>query len=301
MDMIEILKVLVLGIVEGFTEWLPVSSTGHLILVDHIIQFEQPKEYVNLFKVVIQFGAILAVAVMYFSKLNPFVGRRKKDGQKCISFHIGAYEVKMKLAIIRLWIKIIIGCLPAVVFGLALNDWIDKVLMDNVYVTAATLILYGVLFLVLEKRNEGRVFAIERVGQISFQTAFYIGLFQVLAMIPGTSRSGATILGAMLLGCSRGAAAEFSFFLGMPVICGASLLKVVGYLKEGLSFTGSQVFYLLFGCLAAFIVSVYSIKFMMGYIKNNDFRFFGYYRIVLGIIVLAYFGISALAGTGGQV
>lgn len=281
MSFIEVLKVLVLGIVEGFTEWLPISSTGHLILVDKIVQFKQPEEFVNMFKVVIQLGAILAVLVIYFHRLNPF-SSRKKPAQK--------------RATLRLWMKIVVACLPAAVFGLLLDDWIDAVLMDNAYVVSAMLILYGVLFILVENRNAGTAPRAQKVGQISFQLALYIGLFQVLAMIPGTSRSGATILGAMVLGCSRGAAAEFSFFLGIPVMFGASGLKIVKYFLEGNSFTGPQVFYLLFGMVVAFVVSVYSIKFLMGYIKNNDFKFFGYYRIVLGIIVLAYFGVTALVG-----
>ena len=281
MSFIEMLKVLVLGIVEGFTEWLPISSTGHLILVDKIVQFKQPEEFVNMFKVIIQLGAILAVMVIYFHRLNPF-SRRKKPAQK--------------RATIRLWMKIVVACIPAAVFGLLLDDWIDAVLMDNAYVVSAMLILYGVLFIVVENRNIGREARVQKVGQISFQLALYIGLFQVLAMIPGTSRSGATILGAMVLGCSRSAAAEFSFFLGIPVMFGASGLKIVKYFLDGNTFTGPQVFYLLFGMLVAFVVSVYSIKLLMGYIKNNDFKFFGYYRIVLGIIVLAYFGVTALVG-----
>ena len=281
MSFIEILKVLVLGIVEGFTEWLPISSTGHLILVDKIVQFKQPEEFVNMFKVVIQLGAILAVLVIYFHRLNPFSKRKKPSQQR---------------ATLRLWMKIVVACLPAAVFGLLLDDWIDAVLMDNAYVVSAMLILYGVLFIAVENRNAGQAPAVQKVGQISFQLALYIGLFQVLAMIPGTSRSGATILGAMVLGCSRGAAAEFSFFLGIPVMFGASALKIVKYFLEGNSFTGPQVFYLIFGMAVAFVVSVYSIKFLMGYIKNNDFKFFGYYRIVLGIIVLAYFGVTALVG-----
>ena len=281
MSFIEILKVLVLGIVEGFTEWLPISSTGHLILVDKIVQFKQPEEFVNMFKVVIQLGAILAVLVMYFHRLNPFSKRKKPSQQR---------------ATLRLWMKIVVACLPAAVFGLLLDDWIDAMLMDNAYVVSAMLILYGVLFIAVENRNAGQAPAVQKVGQISFQLALYIGLFQVLAMIPGTSRSGATILGAMVLGCSRSAAAEFSFFLGIPVMFGASGLKIVKYFLEGNSFTGPQVFYLIFGMAVAFVVSVYSIKFLMGYIKNNDFKFFGYYRIVLGIIVLAYFVVTALVG-----
>ena len=281
MSFIEVLKVLVLGIVEGFTEWLPISSTGHLILVDKIVQFKQPEEFVNMFKVVIQLGAILAVLVIYFHRLNPF-SSRKKPAQK--------------RATLRLWMKIVVACLPAAVFGLLLDHWIGAVVMGNAHVVSAMLVLFGVLFILVENRNAGTAPRAQKVGQISFQLALYIGLFQVLAMIPGTSRSGATILGAMVLGCSRGAAAEFSFFLGIPVMFGASGLKIVKYFLEGNSFTGPQVFYLLFGMAVAFVVSVYSIKFLMGYIKNNDFKFFGYYRIVLGIIVLAYFGVTALVG-----
>lgn len=270
MDFIEILKVLVLGIVEGFTEWLPISSTGHMILVDEIIQLHVTEEFMKMFRVVIQLGAILAVVVLYFHRLNPF-DRGKTQGQK--------------MATVHLWIKIAVACLPAAVFGLLLDDWLDAHLY-NAYVVAAMLVLYGVLFIVLENRNQYTEFPIQRTAQLSYQTALYIGLFQVLSLIPGTSRSGATILGAMILGCSRGVAAEFSFFLGIPVMFGASLLKM---LKFGFDFTGVEIFYLLFGMVVAFLVSVYSIKFLMGYIRRNNFKLFGYYRIVLGVIVLAYF------------
>lgn len=275
MDLIEFLKVVVLGIVEGFTEWLPISSTGHMILVENIIHLNVTEDFLSVFRVVIQLGAILAVVLLYFRKLNPF-DPGKTERQKWITIH--------------LWIKIAVACVPAAVFGLLLDDWLDAHLY-NPYVVAATLIIYGILFIVQENRNQGVEFSIQRVTQISYQTALYIGLFQVLSLIPGTSRSGATILGAMVLGCSRSAAAEFSFFLGIPVMFGASLLKLV---KFGFSFTGSELFYLIAGMVIAFAVSVYSIKFLMSYIKNNDFRFFGYYRIVLGVIVLAYFGVTAL-------
>lgn len=277
MSIIEILKVVVLGIVEGFTEWLPISSTGHMILVDEIIHLNVTEDFREVFRVVIQLGAILAVALLYFQKLNPF-SSRKTEGQKW--------------ATIRLWIKIIIACVPAAVFGLLLDDWMDEHLYNG-YVVAAMLILYGVLFIVLENRNRNTEFPIQKVTKISYQTALYIGMFQVLSLVPGTSRSGATILGAMILGCSRSAAAEFSFFLGVPVMFGASLLKIV---KFGFHFTGTEIFYLLLGMVIAFFVSVYSIKFLMGYVKRNDFKFFGYYRIVLGVIVLAYFGVMALLG-----
>nr|WP_330400757.1 undecaprenyl-diphosphate phosphatase [Lacrimispora amygdalina] len=277
MNIIEILKVIVLGIVEGFSEWLPISSTGHMILVDEIIHLNQPDSYKNMFLVVIQLGAILAVVVLYFDRLNPFSPRKKPAQQK---------------ATFILWSKIILACLPAAVIGILVDDILDKYLMNG-YVVAATLILYGVLFIMIENRNQYRNFEVQKVGEISYQTALYIGLFQLLSLIPGTSRSGSTILGAMILGCSRAASAEFSFFLGIPVMFGASLLKIV---KFGFHFTGAQVFYLILGMVVAFAVSVYAIKFLMGYIRQHDFKFFGYYRIVLGAIVLVYFGISAFLG-----
>ena len=277
MNFFEILKVLVLGIVEGFTEWLPISSTGHMILVDEIIHLNVSEAFREVFMVVIQLGAILAVVVLYFHKLNPFSPRKTQN---------------QKRATIRLWRKIVVACIPSAVIGLPFDNLLDKLM--NGYVVSAMLILYGVFFILLENRNRGVKFRIQRVTQISFQTAAVIGLFQVLAMVPGTSRSGATILGAMLLGCSRGAAAEFSFFLGIPVMFGASLLKIVKFMLEGASFQMYEIFYLIFGMAVAFGVSVYSIKFLMEYVKQHDFKFFGYYRIVLGIIVLSYFGISAL-------
>lgn len=275
MSIIEFLKVVVLGIVEGFTEWLPISSTGHMILVDEIIHLNVTDEFMSMFRVVIQLGAILAVVVLYFRKLNPW-DSKKTAGQKRSTF--------------LLWIKIVVACLPAAVFGLLLDDWMDAHLYNG-YVVATTLILYGVMFIVLETKNEYKEFPIQRTTQITYQTALYIGFFQVLSLIPGTSRSGATILGAMILGCARGVAAEFSFFLGIPVMFGASLLKLV---KFGFDFTGIEIFYLISGMVIAFVVSIYSIKFLMGYIKRNDFKFFGYYRIVLGVVVFAYFGVSAL-------
>ena len=236
MSFVEILKVIVLGIVEGFTEWLPISSTGHMILVDEIIHLDVSEAYREVFMVVIQLGAILAVMVLYFYKLNPFSPKR------------GTY---------RVCIKIIIACIPAAVIGLPLDHFMDKLM--NGYVVAAMLILYGVLFIVLENRNVHRHFPIERVTQISFQTAALIGCFQVLAMIPGTSRSGATILGAMLIGCSRPAAAEFSFFLGIPVMFGASFLKIVKFFIQGGGFSFAEFIYLGLGMVVAFGVAVYSI------------------------------------------
>lgn len=275
MDVIEFLKVVVLGMVEGFTEWLPISSTGHMILVNEIIHLNVTESFMSMFRVVIQLGAILAVVVLYFRKLNPF-DRGKTRNQKVIT--------------IQLWVKILVACVPAAVFGLLLDDWMDTHLYNG-YVVAAMLVLYGILFIVLENRNRYTEFPLQRTAQIPYQTAFYIGLFQVLSLIPGTSRSGATILGAMILGCSRSAAAEFSFFLGIPVMFGASLLKLI---KFGFAFSGTEIFYLISGMIIAFVVSVYSIKFLIGYIRTNDFKLFGYYRIVLGVIVLAYFTVSAL-------
>lgn len=277
MSFVEILKVIVLGIVEGFTEWLPISSTGHMLLVDEIIKFNVSEEFREVFLVVIQLGAILAVMILYFHKLNPF-SSRKTDVQRRKT--------------IRLWEKIIVACIPAAVIGLPLDNIMDKLM--NGFVVSLMLILYGVFFILLERRNVDAEFPIERVSQISFPTAAIIGGFQVLALIPGTSRSGATILGAMLIGCSRGAAAEFSFFLGIPVMFGASFLKIIKFFIKGGGFTGAEAFYLILGMVVAFIVSVYSIKFLMSYIRKHDFTFFGIYRIVLGIIVLSYFGISAL-------
>ena len=279
MSLVEILKVIVLGIVEGFTEWLPISSTGHMILVDEIIHMDQPEAFMEMFLVVIQLGAILAVAVMYFNRLNPFDRSKSR---------------KQKLRVWSLWIRIIIACLPAAVLGLLLDDWLEAHLY-NAYVVAAMLILYGVLFILLERSQAVENPSVDKLGRISGKMALGIGLFQLLALIPGTSRSGATILGAMLLGCSRPVASEFSFFLGIPVMFGASLLKIVKYFLGGNGFTLPQVVYMLLGMVIAFGISVYSIQFLMSYVRKHKFTFFGYYRIILGVIVLAYFGITALA------
>ena len=276
-NFIEFLKIVVFGLVEGFTEWLPISGTGHLILVENIVHLNASAEFMKVFRVVIQLGAIMAVVVLYFNRLNPWAPGKKKNQQ---------------LATWHLWIKILIACLPAAVVGLLLDEVLDTYLY-NPYVVAAMLIIYGILFIVLEKHNEFVDFPIKKVSQISYRNALYIGLFQLLALIPGTSRSGATILGAMLLGCSRTASAEFTFFLGIPVMFGASLLKILHY---GLDFSGMEFFFLLAGMVIAFAVSMYSIKFLMGYVKKHDFRFFGYYRIILGVIVLAYFGVMAVMG-----
>lgn len=295
MDVLEILKVLVFGIVEGFTEWLPISSTGHMILLDELIHLNVTKEFKDVFMVVIQLGAILAVVVLYFHKLNPFIRVR---GEKMKGKIIPLWgNVALKTHTVILWTKVVVACIPAAVFGLLIDDWMEAHLM-NAYVVSATLIIYGILFIVVENINYGKRPAVERVGQISYLLALYIGLFQVLSLVPGTSRSGATILGAMILGCSRGAAAEFSFFLGIPVMFGASLLKIV---KFGFHFTGMEVFILIFGMVVAFLVSVYSIKFLMSYIRRNDFKLFGYYRIALGVIVLLYFLVQLVLSLGAEV
>ena len=270
MSIVEILKVIVLGIVEGFTEWLPISSTGHMILVDEIIHLNQPDAFKDMFLVVIQLGAILAVAVMYFQKLNPFSPSK---------------SARQKQATWALWIKIVIACIPAAVLGLLFDDWMEAHLY-NAYVVAATLIIYGVLFIVLENSSITANPSITKVGHVSTKTALFIGLFQLLSLVPGTSRSGSTILGGILLGASRYVAAEFSFFLSIPIMFGASLLKLV---KFGFNFTGYELAILIVGMLTAFIVSILAIKFLMNYIKKNDFKPFGYYRIVLGILVLGYF------------
>lgn len=270
-NFIEFLKIIVFGVVEGFTEWLPISSTGHLILVENIVRLNVSEDFMNVFRVVIQLGAILAVLVLYFRRLNPF-DPGKKPAQKRATWH--------------LWFKIVIACLPAAVIGILFDDVLDKYLY-NPYVVAAMLIIYGVIFIAFENHNQYAEARVKKVSQISYQTAFYIGLFQLLALVPGTSRSGATILGAMMLGCSRTAASEFTFFLGIPVMFGASLLKIVHY---GLAFSAMELFFMVAAMVIAFIVSMYSIQFLLGYVKKHDFKFFGYYRIVLGVIVLIYFG-----------
>lgn len=279
MSVVEILKVIVLGIVEGVTEWLPISSTGHMILVDEVIKMNQPEAYMEVFRVVIQLGAILAVITMFFDKLWPFA--RTKDGR------IGILPSRFDL-----WVKIIIACLPAAVIGILFDDVLDQYLY-NAPVVALMLIVYGVAFIWLERRNEGAKFAINTMGQLDMRTALLIGLFQCLALVPGTSRSGSTILGAMLLGVGRVPAAEFSFYLSIPVMFGASLLKLV---KHGLAFSGAQWFYLILSMVVAYAVSVYVIRFLMGFIKKHSFAVFGYYRIVLGVLVLLVFGVQALMG-----
>lgn len=273
--MLEALKIIFLGIVEGITEWLPISSTGHLILVEEFVHLELSDAFVEMFNVVIQFGAILAVILLYFHKLNPFSPKKTE---------------KQKLMTIQLWVKVVIATIPAMVFGLLFDDYVDEHFM-NAYVVAAMLIIYGILFIVVEKKHEGVPPKAAKLSQLTIPMILAIGGFQVLAMIPGTSRSGATILGGLLIGASRSVAAEFTFFLAIPVMFGWSFLKM---LKFGFAFTGQEFSMLLLGCAVSFGVSVFAIKFLMKYIKNHDFKVFGYYRIVLGVIVLLYFGVTAL-------
>lgn len=268
--MSEILKVFLLGIVEGITEWLPISSTGHMILVEEFIQLHVSAEFMEMFRVVIQLGAILAVVLLYFPKLWPFCS--PKNGW-------------IRRDTWVLWFKVLAAVLPAAVIGIPFDDTLDA-LFYNYQTVAVTLIVYGILFILVENYNKRKRPHVTSLADITWSLAIGIGIFQVLALIPGTSRSGATILGAILLGASRSVAAEFSFFLGIPVMFGASLLKLV---KFGFAFSGAETALLLTGMAVAFLVSILAIKFLMNYIKRNDFKSFGYYRIILGVLVLLYF------------
>ena len=293
---IEILKALLIGIVEGVTEWLPISSTGHMILVDEFVKLEVSDSFLALFLVVIQIGAILAVIIMYFNKLNPF-SSTKTEAERRSTWH--------------LWGMVVIGCIPAAAVGLLLDDWVNEHFYNKV-VVAAMLILYGVVFILLERRNrqqleyvmlsrsrrgralskeqaEEKLFQVQTVDDIDWKTALKIGLFQCLAIIPGTSRSGATIIGGMLCGCSRTAAAEFTFFMAIPVMLGWGLVKAVKFIVAGVAMTMTEVAVLVVGVVTAFVMSVVSIRFLMGYIKKNDFEVFGWYRIVVGALVLLVF------------
>ena len=273
--MLEALKVIILGIVEGITEWLPISSTGHLILVEEFVKLNFSQSYLDMFNVVIQLGAIMAVVVIYFHRLNPF-SPKKTEKQK-----------KMTL---QLWVKVVIASIPAGVVGILFNDFIEEK-FNNSYVVATMLIVVGVLFIVIENRHKGRKPQITKISQMGVPVLIWIGVFQMLAMIPGTSRSGATIIGALALGVSRTAAADFTFFLAIPAMAGASLVKLRHF---GFDFTGTELGLLLLGCVVSFVVSILAIKFLLKYIQNHDFKAFGYYRIVLGIIVFLYIGIYAL-------
>ena len=269
--MIEILKAMLFGVIEGITEWLPISSTGHMILLDEFIHLDVSDEFYKVFEVVIQLGAILAVVVMYFKTIWPFSSDKKKNKKTW-----------------NLWGKIMVACIPAIIMGLLLDDWMDEHLYNG-FVVALMLIIYGILFIVLESRKK-KGETTDSLDDITYKQALQIGGFQVLALIPGTSRSGATILGGMILGLKRSVVAQFTFFLGIPVMAGASLLKVAKYvLDNGFSFSGSELIILLVGCLVAFFVSLFIIKFLINYIRKHNFKIFGYYRIILGLIVLIYF------------
>ncbi len=277
MEILELLKAVVFGIVEGITEWLPISSTGHLILLDEFLRLDMSEEFREMFNVVIQLGAILAVIVLFFHKLNPFAPKK---------------TVLEKKNTWQLWFKVVAAVLPSAVIGLLLDDWMDAHLYNYV-VVAIALVVYGIAFLFLEKQD--RKARITDVYALDYRTAILIGCFQCLALIPGTSRSGSTILGAILLGVSRPAGAEFSFFLAIPTMLGASALKLVKFLLSGVTATGGEIMVLLVGCVVSFVVSVVVIRSLMEYVRKHSFSVFGVYRIILGIAVLLYFGLKLLA------
>ncbi|MBS5965114.1 MAG: undecaprenyl-diphosphate phosphatase [Finegoldia magna] len=273
---IEILKVILLGIIEGVTEWLPVSSTGHILLLDEFIKLNMSDAFKSMFTVVIQLGAILAVVVIYWNEVWPF-----KKGQ--------THLISISKSKMIMWVKIIVACIPAAIIGIKFDDFIEEHFY-NYFVISLALIIFGILFIIIENKNkESHKKLVDSIDKITYKQAFIVGLFQVIAAVfPGTSRSGATILGGIAIGLSRTIAAEFTFFLAIPTMFGASLLKLV---KFGFSFTAMEGFALLLGTAVSFIVSVITIKFLMNYIKNNDFKVFGYYRIALGVLVLIYFGL----------
>lgn len=276
LSFIEILKVVFLGIVEGITEWLPISSTGHMLLVDEFITLDASDSFKDMFFVIIQLGAILAVVTIFWNKMWPF---QMKDKTQSV----------FKKDTWSMWFKTVVACIPGAVVTLLFDDFIETHLHTAVVISIA-LIFYGIAFIVIENWNKTRTPNVETLNDITYKTAFFIGMFQVLSIIPGTSRSGATIIGALLLGVSRVAAAEFTFFLAVPVMFGLSALKLI---KFGLSFTGAELAILIIGCVVAYLVSIVVIKFLMGYIKKHDFKIFGWYRIVLGVIVLLYFAFFA--------
>ena len=281
----EIIKAVLFGIVEGITEWLPVSSTGHMILFNKFMPLQVSKEFYSMFEVVIQLGAILAVVVIFWNSIFPF--QKPPYDPRRIRTGLISY---LRMDIVMLWLKILVACVPAAVIGLLFNEKFEA-LFYNYTTVAIALIVFGIAFLIIETRHKGKQARVNSLEEITFQLALLIGVFQLIAAIfPGTSRSGATIVGALLLGVSRTVAAEFTFFLAIPVMFGASLLKIVQF---GFHFTGMEVAILLTGMIVAFVVSILVIKFLMGYIKKHDFKVFGWYRIVLGIVVLLYFGLIA--------
>ena len=293
MSILEFIKAVILGIVEGITEWLPISSTGHMILVDEFIKLNVTPEFKEFFLVVIQLGAILAVVVLYWGKLWPFYIRSLSAGQKRALAGKPALTRGILTFVERfcdkdkwiLWFKILVACIPTIVIALPFNDVIEEK-FNNYVVVAIALIVYGVIFIIVEDYNKRRKPTCTSLENLSFKTAFLIGIFQVLSVVPGTSRSGSTIIGGILVGTSRTVAAEFTFFLAIPVMFGASLLKLV---KFGFAFSGAEILILITGVAVAFVVSILAIKFLMGYIKKHDFKVFGWYRIILGILVLVYF------------
>ncbi|MBO5207338.1 MAG: undecaprenyl-diphosphate phosphatase [Clostridia bacterium] len=278
MELIEFLKAIIIGIIEGITEWLPVSSTGHMILVNELMRLNVSPEFEELFLVVIQLGAIAAVPVLFFDKLNPFSGKKSRE---------------QKRATWTLWFKVVVGVLPAAVLGLLFDDLIDSYLMHYA-VVAATLIIYGVAFILIEKHKKGKEARIKTVDELTYKDALTIGAFQVLSLVPGTSRSGSTILGGMLTGVSREASAEFSFFMAIPVMLGASGLKAVKFFLEGNTASGGELLLLAVGLVVSFLVSLFAIKFLMDFVKRHSFAPFGIYRIILGALVLVYFVTTAL-------
>lgn len=287
----EMIKTIILGIVEGITEWLPISSTGHLILVENFLKLDQPKKFTDMYDVVIQLGAIMAVVVIFWKKLWPF---GKKNNSHPLNK--SPFGQMIKTDIFIMWFKVLAACIPAAIIGLLFDDWIDNHLR-KFWIIAIALIVFGVAFIIIENWNKNHKPIVTDISQLTYKAAFIIGVFQLIAaLFPGTSRSGATIVGALLIGIARPVAAEFTFYLAVPTMFGASLLKIVKYATddEG-GFTSPQICILLVGMIVAFVVSVIVIKFLMDYIKKHDFKVFGWYRIALGILVIAYFGIKALA------
>ena len=273
---IEALKALFIGIVQGITEWLPVSSTGHMILFDELVKLGGSEEFKEMFMVVIQLGSILAVAALYFRKLNPFALSKTKEEKK---------------STVTLWFKVVVGAIPAAIIGFLLDDWIDAHFF-NYLVVAVALIVYGIFFILIERFKDKSQFKVQSVDEITYKDAFKIGCFQVLSLIPGTSRSGSTILGGMLSGVSRVASAEFSFFMAIPIMLGASCLKIYKFFDDGNLLSGNEILILLVGIIVAFVVSLIAIKFLMGFVKRHSFESFGWYRIILGIVIIIYYLIT---------
>jgi len=271
-----VIKAIILGIIEGITEWLPISSTGHLILADEFIRLEASEAFMSMFNVVIQLGAILAVVVLYFNKLNPFASNK---------------NTSQKNATWQLWFRVIVAIIPSGIIGIFLDDWLD-VHLHKFLPVAIVLIVYGVAFILVEKRNQNRTPKIAQLNEITYKFALIVGMFQVLSLVPGTSRSGATILGAILIGGSRFVSTEFSFFLGIPTMFGASFIKILKFLGTGNSFDFTGTIILLIGTVISFIVSILAIKFLLNYLKKNDFTAFGWYRIVLGVVLIIYWMVA---------